>query len=332
MKKVLVTGAEGFIGSHLTELLVRSGYRVRATVLYNSFNSRGWLDDLPLEVRESVEVVVGDIRDPHFVRSAISGCDLVAHLAALIGIPYSYVSPESYLETNIRGTLNILQASRDMGIEHVIHTSTSEVYGSARYVPMDENHPLSGQSPYSASKIAADQLAFSFWASFGVPISILRPFNTYGPRQSTRAVIPTVITQFAAGKKEIFLGDTSPTRDFSFVHDTAMGFLNTLEKSCTVGEVTNIGSGFEISISEVVEVIASAMEVEYSIGQEKSRIRPPNSEVQRLFADTTKASDLIDWKPNYGGKIGFESGIRETVQWFRKPENLEKYRRTDYTL
>lgn len=329
--KVLVTGSEGFIGSHLVEALVRSGYEVRAFVLYNSFDQRGWLDQLPEEIVDVLEIWVGDVRDSSSVRYAMVGCDAVLHLAALIGIPYSYSAPESYIDTNIRGTLNVLQAARDIGIGHVIHTSTSEVYGSAQFVPIKENHPLAGQSPYAASKIAADQLAWSFWASFDLPVTILRPFNTYGPRQSTRAVIPTVITQIAAGRREIDLGDTTPTRDFSFVRDTAGGFLRALETRGGLGEVINLGSGFEISVGEVVGEITSVMGAEAVISEDTERIRPERSEVRRLFADNTKAREILGWQPEFGGLDGFRRGLERTIQWFTQPENIQLYRTGTFT-
>ncbi len=332
MKKVFVTGADGFIGSHLVELLVRSGYEVKALALYNSFDQRGWLDDVDSDVSDHIEIVTGDVRDSGFVRGAIDGCDAVLHLAALIGIPYSYSSPDSYVETNIRGTLNVLHAARDTGVELVVHTSTSEVYGSAQYVPIDEKHPLVGQSPYSASKISADQLAWSFWSSFELPVTILRPFNTYGPRQSTRAVIPTIITQLAAGKTTISLGDTSTTRDFSFVHDTARGFLHALNHPAGIGEVINLGSGFEISIADVAATIGDVMGVEVKTSAEEHRVRPDKSEVRRLWADNSQAKELLDWEPKFGGLEGFRRGLESTVAWYREPGNLAKFRPGEYTL
>ena len=332
MKKVFVTGAEGFIGSHLVELLVRSGYSVKALTLYNSFDQRGWLDDLDEDVLGQVEVVVGDVRDSGFVRHSIKGSDAVLHLAALIGIPYSYTSPESYVDNNIRGTLNVLQAARDEGVDLVVHTSTSEVYGSAQYVPIDESHPLVGQSPYSASKISADQLAWSFWSSFELPVTILRPFNTYGPRQSTRAVIPTIITQLASGMTEINLGDTSTTRDFSFVHDTARGFLHALTHPSGIGEVINLGSGFEVSIDDVVGTVSGLMTVSATVVTQDQRVRPENSEVRRLFADNSKAKQLLEWEPEYGGLEGFTRGLEQTISWYSQPKNLAKFRLGDYTL
>jgi dTDP-glucose 4,6-dehydratase len=288
--KVLVTGADGFIGSHLTEMLVRKGYDVRAFVFYNSFNSWGWLDECGEDVAGKFEVFAGDIRDPYGVKKAMQGCDAVLHLAALIGIPYSYHSPCTYVDTNIKGTLNIVQAARELGVGKVVHTSTSEVYGTAQFVPITEEHPLQGQSPYSASKIGADQIALSFYTSFETPVAVLRPFNTYGPRQSARAVIPTLISQIAAGKKEIQLGATTPTRDFSYVTDTAAGFIQALESKEIIGTVTNLGSGFEISIGKTAELIASLMGATVTFTTDNNRIRPEKSEVERLFASYEKAN------------------------------------------
>lgn len=325
-KKILVTGADGFIGSHLTEALIMRGYDIRAFVMYNSFNSWGWLDQAPDEVKNSLDVFIGDIRDPHGVRAAMQGCDAILHLAALIGIPYSYHSPDTYIDTNVKGTLNIVQAARDLGIRRVIHTSTSEVYGTARYVPITEDHPLNGQSPYSASKIGADQIAQSFYCSFGTPVSIVRPFNCYGPRQSARAVIPTIISQIAAGHKTIRLGSTSPTRDFSYISDTVAGFIAALESDQGLGEVINIGSNFEISIGETAEMIAKLMQVDIKIETDEVRIRPIKSEVERLWADNTKALRLFGWSPRYAGKDGLRRGLEETIHWFRQPTNLQLYK------
>jgi dTDP-glucose 4,6-dehydratase len=327
-----VTGADGFIGSHLTEALVRKGYSVRAFTYYNSFNSWGWLDNCTEDVKGNFEVFSGDIRDPHGVKVAMSGCDSVLHLAALIAIPYSYHSPDTYVDTNIKGTLNVLQAARDLGTARVIHTSTSEVYGTARFVPITEDHPLQGQSPYSASKIAADQLVYSFYSSFGMPVVTLRPFNTYGPRQSARAVIPTIITQIAAGQKEIKLGAVSPTRDFSYVQDIVSGFIAALENTNSLGEVINLGSNFEISIKETAHLIAEVMGVEIEIFSDESRVRPKHSEVERLFADNKKAEQLLGWKPKFAGKSGFKEGLFETVKWFKDPENLKMYKSGIYNI
>ena len=329
---VLITGADGFIGSHLTEALVREGYTVRALVLYNSFNSRGWLDHCAEDVKGKFEVFAGDIRDPHGVKKAMQGCVAVMHLAALIAIPYSYHSPDSYVDTNVKGTLNVLQAARELGVKRVIHTSTSEVYGTARFVPITEEHPLQGQSPYSATKIAADQLAYSFFASFGVPVVIARPFNTYGPRQSARAVIPTIITQIANGHRQIKLGSVLPTRDFSYVADTVAGFIAALESDGAIGEVINLGSNFEISVGETAHAIAESMGSVIEIITDEQRLRPENSEVGRLFASNTKARELLGWLPKYGGREGFMRGIKETVTWFREPSNLSAYKGNVYNL
>ena len=330
--KILITGADGFIGSHLTETLVRQGHEVRAFVLYNSFNSWGWLDSCSPDLAGQFEVFAGDIRDPHGVRTAMQGCDTVMHLAALIAIPYSYHSPDTYVDTNIKGTLNIVQAVRDLGVGKMIHTSTSEVYGTARFVPITEEHPLQGQSPYSASKIGADQIAMSFYNSFDTPVSIIRPFNTYGPRQSARAIIPTVITQIASGKRKIKLGALHPTRDFNFVMDTVRGFISVAESEESVGEVINIGSNFEISIGDTVQLIAEVMGVEIEIETEEVRLRPEKSEVDRLWADNSKARDLTGWEPVYGGREGFKRGLAETVAWFTKPENLKNYKTDIYNV
>lgn len=330
--KVLVTGAGGFIGSHLTEALIRRGYAVRAMVRYNSRDSRGWLDGLPRETRGSLEVFAGDIRDPFGVRQAMAGCEAVLHLASLIAIPYSYHSPATYVATNISGTLNVLQAARDLGVSRVVHTSTSEVYGTARFVPITEEHPLQGQSPYSATKIAADQMAQAFHASFGLPIALVRPFNTYGPRQSTRAVIPTIITQIVAGARRISLGALHPTRDFNYVADTARGFISVLEAAAAVGEVINIGSNFEISIGDTAALIAEVMGVQVEIVCDDQRLRPRQSEVCRLWADNAKARRLTGWQPEYGGREGFARGLRETIAWFSDPAHLTLYRPGEYTL
>lgn len=330
--KVLVTGADGFIGSHLVEMLVYHGVKVRAFCQYNSFNSWGWLDSLADDVKADIDVFLGDIRDPNGVRTAMQGCDTVLHLAALIAIPYSYHSPDSYVETNIRGTLNVLQAARDLDVSKVVHTSTSEVYGTAQFVPITEDHPLQGQSPYSASKIGADQMAYSFYSSFGLPVAILRPFNTYGPRQSARAVIPTIITQIAAGKRQIKLGSLSPTRDFTFVQDTARGFIAAAQSERSVGEVSNIGSGFEISIGETVELIAEAMGREIEIISDAQRIRPDKSEVERLWAGTEKAKALMGWSPEFAGREGFLKGLKVTAEWFSEPENLKCYKHDLYNI
>ncbi|AOY84383.1 NAD-dependent 4,6-dehydratase LegB [Moorena producens JHB] len=332
MKKLLVTGADGFIGSHLTEALVRQDYDVRAFVLYNSFNSWGWLDRCAKDVRGQFEVFAGDIRDPNGVRTAMKDCDGVLHLAALIAIPYSYHSPDTYVDTNVKGTLNVVQAARDLGVSKVVHTSTSEVYGTAQFVPITEDHPLQGQSPYSASKIGADQIALSFYRSFDTPVSVIRPFNTYGPRQSARAVIPTIITQIANGKRQIKLGAVHPTRDFNYVADTVAGFIAILQSDRAVGEVINIGSNFEVSIGETARTIADAMGVEIEVITDEQRLRPGKSEVERLWASNQKAQHLLGWAPKYGGLEGFRQGLAETAAWFREPSNLAAYKADTYNL
>jgi dTDP-glucose 4,6-dehydratase len=332
MKKLLVTGADGFIGSHLTEALVRAGHDVRAFVLYNSFSSWGWLDECAADVRGKFEVFAGDVRDPNGVRTAMQGCDSVLHLAALIGIPYSYHSPDTYVDTNVKGTLNIVQAARDLKLRRVIHTSTSEVYGTARFVPMTEDHPLQGQSPYSASKIGADQIAMSFHSSFETPVVVVRPFNTYGPRQSARALIPTVITQIANGAKRIRLGAVHPTRDFNFVADTVAGFIASLTADAVVGQVVNLGSNFEISIGDTAREIARAMGVDVEIESDSQRVRPAGSEVERLFASNRKAAELMGWSPQYGGIEGFRRGLAITIEWFREPRNLSRYKSDIYNV
>ncbi len=330
--KVLITGADGFIGSHLTEEMVRQGYDVRAFAVYNSFNSWGWLDQSPKEIKSSLDVFMGDIRDPHGVKQAMSGCDVVLHLAALIAIPYSYHSPDTYVDTNIKGTLNLLQAARESGVSKFVHTSTSEVYGTARFVPITEEHPLQGQSPYSASKIGADQMAMSFHDSFQTPVAIIRPFNTYGPRQSARAVIPTVITQIANEKKEIKLGSLHPTRDFNYIEDTVRGFIDVMESDASVGEVINIGSNYEISIGETVQLIAEIMNSNVEIVTDSSRLRPEKSEVERLWADNQKAKRLLDWEPKYAEKEGLKRGLEKTVEWFTNPDNLKNYKADFYNI
>jgi len=331
-KKILVTGADGFIGSHLTEELVRQGYDVRAFIFYNSFNSWGWLDHSEPEIRKSLDVFAGDIRDPHVVKRAMMGCDIVFHLAALIAIPFSYVSPDSYVETNIKGTLNLLQTARELGIEQIIHTSTSEVYGTARFVPITEEHPLQAQSPYSATKIGADQIALSFHLSFDLPVSVVRPFNTYGPRQSARAVIPTVITQIASGKRTLRLGSIQPTRDFNFIKDTVLGFLAAMKTPQAIGQVVNIGSNYEISIQDTALMIAEVMNADIRIETEADRVRPHNSEVERLWADNTKAKELLGWEPLYKGREGLKRGLDETIRWFVDPENLKRYKPDTYNI
>ena len=332
MSRILVTGADGFIGSHLTEALVRAGQEVRAFVFYNSFNSWGWLDRCAPDVAGRFEVFAGDIRDPHGVHTAMQGCESVLHLAALIAIPYSYHSPDTYVDTNIKGTLNVVNAARALGLAKVVHTSTSEVYGTARFVPITEEHPLQGQSPYSASKIGADQIALSFHQSFGTPVAVLRPFNTYGPRQSARAVIPTIITQLLAGRRRIKLGAVAPTRDFSFVGDTVRGFMAALASDKVVGQVTNIGSSFEISIGETARLIGKAMGIDFEIDSDAQRLRPEASEVERLFADIGQAEARMGWKPAYGGLAGFGRGLAETAEWFAEPGNLALYKPNLYNI
>lgn len=326
MRKVLVTGADGFIGSHLTELLVEKGYGVKAFVFYNSFGTWGWLDTLPKEKRKEIDIFAGDIRDPDGVREAVKGTDWVFHLAALIAIPFSYHSPDSYVDTNIKGTLNVLQAARDSETEKLMITSTSEVYGTAQYVPIDEKHPFQGQSPYSATKIGADRLAESFYRSFGVPAAIVRPFNTYGPRQSARAVIPTIISQLLAGKEEIRLGSLTPTRDFNYVKDTAEGFLAIAHSDRTVGEEINIATGQEISIGELAETIIRQINPKAKIVCDEKRLRPEKSEVNRLLGSNAKLKELTDWEQRYT----FEEGIAETVAWMRG--NMERYKADVYNL
>jgi dTDP-glucose 4,6-dehydratase len=338
MKKVLVTGADGFIGSHLTEALVRAGYEVRAFVLYNSFNSWGWLDHCAGDVRGGFEVFAGDIRDPHGVRTAVRGCDTVLHLAALIAIPYSYHSPDTYVDTNVKGTLNVVQAARETDVEKVVVTSTSEVYGTARFVPITEDHPLQGQSPYSASKIGADQIALSFYTTFNTPVAVLRPFNTYGPRQSARAVIPTIITQLADGARTIKLGALSPTRDFSFVSDTVKGFIAAAECPQSIGQVINVGSGFEVSIGDTARTILELWNAWHGDGcdatveTDEQRLRPENSEVERLCASADKARALLGWKPTFGGMEGFRRGLERTIEWFADPANRVAYKSSTYNV
>ena len=326
MKKVLVTGAGGFIGSHLTELLVQQGYEVRAFVHYNSFNTWGWIDTLPAEEKKYIDAFAGDIRDPNGVKDALKGCEAVFHLAALIAIPFSYHSPDTYVDTNIKGTLNVLQAARDLGTERVLVTSTSEVYGTAQYVPIDEKHPYQGQSPYSATKIGADRLAESFYRAFDLPVTIVRPFNTFGPRQSARAVIPTIITQLLSGSEEIRLGALTPTRDFNYVKDTANGFYRIFLSDRTVGQEINISTQKEISIGELAEELIRQINPNAKIVCDGQRLRPEKSEVNRLLGCNEKITRLTDWKPQYT----FEEGIAETVDFLRR--NLSKYKPELYNL
>lgn len=326
MKKVLVTGADGFIGSHLTEALLEKGYQVKAFTYYNSFNSWGWLDSLPKEKLNEIEIFSGDIRDPNGVREAMRGVEGVFHLAALIAIPFSYHSPDSYVDTNIKGTLNVLQAARELGTERIMITSTSEVYGTAQYVPIDEKHPFQGQSPYSATKIGADRLAESFYRSFNLPISIVRPFNTYGPRQSARAVIPTIITQLLSGKEEIKLGSLSPTRDFNYVKDTVAGFIAIAESDKTIGEEINIASQKEISIGELATEIINQINPSAQIVCEEQRLRPEKSEVNRLLGNNKKLKQLTNWEPHYS----LQQGIEETIVWLK--DNAERYKTDIYVI
>ncbi len=325
-KSTLITGADGFIGSHLTELLLEKGYKVKALSYYNSFNYWGWLEDIP--EHPNLEVVSGDVRDPHFVKHIMEGVDVVFHLAALIAIPYSYHAPDSYVDTNIRGTLNICQAAKELGGIRVINTSTSEVYGTAQYVPIDEKHPKQPQSPYSASKIAADAMAMSFYNSFGLPVTTVRPFNTYGPRQSARAIIPTIITQIASGMKEIKLGDLTPTRDFNYVEDVAAGFLAIAECDKTIGKEINIASNFEISMSDTLETIKKIMDGDVEFITDQQRIRPKQSEVFRLWGDNSLITSLTDWKPQHT----IETGLQKTIEWYKNPENLKKFKAGIYNL
>jgi NAD dependent epimerase/dehydratase len=324
--RVLVTGADGFIGSHLTEMLVQHGARVSALTYYNSFNDWGWLEGSPW--LKDVRVVAGDVRDSNFCREITRDIDVVFHLAALIPIPYSYVAPDSFVDTNVRGTLNICQAARANGVARLIHTSTSEVYGSARYVPIDEKHPLQAQSPYSATKIGADAIAYSFWASFELPVLIARPFNTYGPRQSARAVIPSIITQLAAGKKKVSLGTLSATRDFTFVEDTCRGFLALGELDCGAGDVFNIGSNTEISVGDLFSTIAAIMKSDAEIVTDPARLRPENSEVARLRCDNTRLFEATGFRPS----VSLEEGLRRTCEWFMDPQNLKRYKEDLYNV
>jgi len=325
---ILVTGADGFIGSHLTEQLVKNGYKVRAFVYYNSFNSNGWLDSLSIEVKSKIDFFPGDIRDPNGVRKAMEGIDIVFHLAALIAIPFSYHSPDSYIDTNVKGTLNIIQAARDFNVKRILITSTSEVYGTAQFVPITESHPKQPQSPYSASKIAADALSDSFYRSFDLPITIVRPFNTFGPRQSARAVIPTIITQLLNGISEIKLGDTSPTRDLLFVKDTVDGFIKIAESDLLIGHEVNIATQSEISVGDLANLIISQINPNAKVINDDVRLRPAKSEVFRLFGSNEKIKSLTNWKQNYS----LEEGLKETIEWFRNKENLLQYKADIYNV
>ncbi|WP_194190935.1 NAD-dependent 4,6-dehydratase LegB [Clostridium chrysemydis] len=326
--KVLVTGADGFIGSHLTEELIDRGYDVKAFVYYNSFNSWGWLDSLPKEKLSKLEIFAGDIRDPNGVREAMKGVDVVYHLAALIAIPFSYHSPDSYVDTNIKGTLNVLQAARDLDTKRILITSTSEVYGTAKYVPIDEDHPYQGQSPYSATKIGADRLAESFYRSFNMPITIVRPFNTFGPRQSARAVIPTIIAQLLEGETEIKLGSLTPTRDFNFVKDTVNGFIEIANSENTIGEEINIATQREITIGELAEELIRQINPNAKIICDEERLRPEKSEVNRLLGSNEKIKKLTSWEPKYT----FEEGLSETIKWFKDKNNLVQYKSDIYNI
>ncbi len=328
MDRVLVTGADGFIGSHLTERLVESGYKVKAFVYYNSFNSWGWIDSFSDELKKEIEIFSGDIRDPNGVQESMKNVDAVFHLAALIGIPFSYHSPDSYVDTNIKGTLNVLQAARNLKTERVLVTSTSEVYGTAQFVPITESHPFQGQSPYSATKIGADRIAESYFRSFELPVTIVRPFNTYGPRQSARAVIPSIITQLLSGKKKIKLGDLTPTRDLVYVKDTVNGFIEIFKSDKTIGEEINIATQSEISIGNLVKLILRLMDRECEIETEEIRIRPEKSEVKRLFGSNEKIKKLTKWKQKYD----FETGLQNTIDWFSDPGNLAKYKSDIYNI
>ena len=326
MKKVLVTGADGFIGSHLTEMLVIKGYKVKALSQYNSFNNWGWLDIV--NCKKDIEIITGDVRDPHFCKTISKDVDIIFHLAALIAIPFSYIAPDSYVETNIKGTLNICQAAKENGVSRLIHTSTSEVYGTAQYVPINELHPLQPQSPYSASKISADAMAMSFFNSFDLPLTIARPFNTYGPRQSARAIIPTIITQIATGKKEIKLGDISPTRDFNYVEDCCRAFIMLAESDKTIGETINIGSNSEISIADTLKLIKKLMSSDVAFVSDEQRKRPKKSEVFRLWCDNIKINELTGYK----SQINIEEGLKKTIDWITKPENLKTYKSEIYNV
>lgn len=325
MNKVLVTGADGFIGSHLTEMLLEEGYGVKALSQYNSFNYWGWLDDIQ---HSNLEVVTGDVRDPHFCKHITKDIDTIFHLAALIAIPYSYVAPDSYVDTNVKGTLNICQAAKENGVKRVLVTSTSEVYGTAQYVPINEKHPKQPQSPYSASKIGADMMALSFYNAFELPVVIVRPFNTYGPRQSARAIIPTIISQIASGVKEIKLGDLTPTRDFNFVKDTCRGFIELSKCDEAIGQEVNIASNYEISMRDTLELIAKIMNADVKFIEDAKRIRPKNSEVFRLWGDNTKLKSMTGFTPKYN----IEEGLCETIEWFTKSENLKKYKANLYNV
>ena len=323
---IFITGSEGFIGSHLTESLVKKGHNVKCLVLYNSFNSWGWLDHINKNIKKNIEVITGDVRDEYLIRNIVKQkTDVVINLAALIGIPYSYRASKSYLDTNVYGLLNILNSAKNSNVKKIIHTSTSEVYGTPKFIPISEDHPISGQSPYAASKIAADQIALSYEKSFNLPITILRPFNTFGPRQSARALIPTIITQILK-EKNLKLGSLYPTRDFTYVEDTVTGFINSINNKKNIGEIINIGSGFEISIKELANKISKLMSKKIVIKKHNLRIRPKHSEVKRLLASTKKAKKIINWNPKFSNKRGFEEGLKKTIEWFSNSKNLKLYK------
>ena len=331
--KIFVTGADGFIGSHLVEKLVNLGFNVKALVYYNSFNNWGWLDEIDPKIKKDVEIIPGDVRDYELIKIALKNCNFVFNLASLIGIPYSYKAPSSYIDTNIKGILNIMNACNEYNISKIIHTSTSEVYGSAKYIPMDEMHPLNAQSPYAASKIAADQLALSYNKSFGTPVSIIRPFNTYGPRQSLRAIIPTIITQFIDKKiKKIKLGNINVKRDFSYISDTVDGFVSTIKAKNISGEVINLGNGEEVSISEIIDLVSEITMQKKKIEISNDRIRNKKTEVKTLCSSNKKARKLLSWKPKFKSKKGFKEGIEKTIEWFVKPSNLKKFKVNIYNI
>ena len=332
-KKILVTGAEGFIGSHLVEQLVKLGFNVRAFVFYNFQNSWGWLSHIDEKIKKEIEVISGDIRDFDCVKNATQKCDYIFHLAALIGIPYSYKAPNSYVETNIKGLLNVMNAVKEKNSTKIIHTSTSEVYGTAKFIPMTEDHPLNAQSPYAASKIGADQLAISFYKSFNLPISIIRPFNTYGPRQSLRAIIPTIITQFLNKKtNKLKLGNVNVTRDFNFISDTVNGFISTIKAEKILGEIINIGNNYEISVKEIIQIVSKFININKEIEINKLRVRLLRAEVKRLRASNKKAKKLLNWEPKFKNKIGFQKGIKLTIEWYKDPENLKKFKTNIYNI
>jgi len=334
MKKVFVTGADGFIGSHLTETLVKGGSQVRALIQYNSFDSWGWLDTLPEDIKSAIEVIPGDLRDTAQMMALTKGVNVIFNLAALISIPYSYQAPFSFVDTNLRGTINLLEAAKHHGVDRFVQTSTSEVYGTAQYVPMDEKHPQHAQSPYAASKVASDQMALAYHSSFSVPVTVVRPFNTYGPRQSQRAIIPTVITQFLGGRGTVKVGATSPTRDFNYVLDTCSGFIAAaqVDSGNCVGQTFNLGSNFEISIAELIETVADITGMDPEVQTDQRRLRPADSEVERLFAETSKAKDILGWTPRFGGREGFRRGLLNTINWFKEPRNLAGYKVGQYSL